>query len=153
MFYNRFILKLIFINHHILDISIMDNFISCNTNRYLYDTFYKYLDIPELFNLISINKDSYKKKNFIRRLVLVNIKKWFIDINGHAFYKYFNNYSKNKNFVTDYKTYYTLRLFSLLYSDEHHHTLFIIHKVMPYIMNNNILCKFIKKMSDNYMTY
>ena len=42
----------------------MDNFISCNTNRYLYDTFYKYLDIPELFNLISISKDFYKK-NFI----------------------------------------------------------------------------------------
>ena len=38
----------------------MDNFISCNTNRYLYDTFYKYLDIPELFNLAAEAKTNVK---------------------------------------------------------------------------------------------
>lgn len=131
----------------------MDNFISCNTNRYLYDTFYKYLDIPELFNLISISKDFYKKKNFIRRLVLANVKKWFIDINGHAFYKYFNHYTKYNDFVPDYKTYYSLREFSLLHKNEKYNTLFIIYKVMPYIKNNNILCKFIKNMKYKCFHY
>ena len=131
----------------------MDNFISCNTNRYLYDTFYKYLDIPELLNLISVNKDFYKKKNFVRKLVLANVKKWFIDINGNAFYKYFVNYSNNKNFVTDYKTYYSLSKYKVSHKYQDHNTLLIIYKVMPYIINNNILCNFIENMSPKYSYY
>lgn len=131
----------------------MDNFISCNSNRYLYDIFYKYLDIPELLNLISINKDFYIKKKFIRKLVLANIKEWFIDINNYIFYNYFNNYKINKNYVINYKTYYSLRQYYLLHKNDNYHLLFIICKIMPYLKNNNILCEYIKKMRDNYICY
>ena len=95
-------------------------------NKILYKNLYSYLDADSLYSLIFINKDFYKKKNFIYKLILSKCAYYIPEINHYEYSRnlYYNKvynkspYESNKEFILDFGYYNKNYELNVLYKNK-----------------------------------